>query len=103
MWEQFLTFSECRAYCGMEPTVLWFKRGDHPGLSSAERKELLDKWIKIMEDKALFQLKKDNALHEMMSGFNFLKRNHLVLIKGRTPKAAIKLFFERLKNRLLPG
>jgi hypothetical protein len=102
MWEQFLTHPECRAYCGLEPTVLWFKRGDHPGLSSQDRKELMIKWISIMEDKALFQLKKDHALHQMMSGFNFLKRNHFLLIKGRTPKAAIKLFFERLKNRLKP-
>lgn len=102
MWEQFLTFPECKAYCGLEPTVLWFKRGDHPGLSSTERKELLDKSIKIMEDKALFQLKKDNALHEMMSGFNFLNRNHTMLIKGRTPKTALKTAFSRLKNLLLP-
>jgi glycosyltransferase involved in cell wall biosynthesis len=102
MWEQFLTFPECKAYCGMEPTVLWFKRGDFPGLSTEERKDLMIKWIKIMEDKALFQLKKDNALHEIMSGFNFLNRNHPILIKGRTPKAAIKLFLNRLKNRLLP-
>lgn len=103
MWEQFLTFPECKAYCGLEPTVLWFKRGDHPGLSTAERKDLLIKWIKIMEDKALFQLKKDHALHEMMSGFNFLHRNHPVLIKGRTPKEAFKEFLRRLKNRLSPG
>jgi glycosyltransferase involved in cell wall biosynthesis len=102
MWEQFLTFPECKSYCGLEPTVLWFKRGDHPGLSTKERKDLMIKWINIMEDKVLFQMKKDNALHEMMSGFNFLHRNHPVLIKGRTPVVALKLFFSRLKNRLLP-
>lgn len=102
MWTQFIDHPECKSYCGMEPTVLWFKRGDHPGLSTFERKELMIKWIKIMEDKALFQLKKDNALHEMMWGFNFLNRNHTVLIKGRTPLTALKLALSRLKNRLLP-
>lgn len=100
MWEQFLTFPECKAYCGLEPTVLWFKRGDHPGLSTAERKNLLIKWLKIMEDKPLFQLKKDNALYEIMSGHNFLHRNHPVLIKGRTPKEAFKVLLARFKNRL---
>lgn len=100
MWEQFITHPSCKSYCGLEPTVLWFKRGDHPGLSSQERKDLLIKWIKIMEDKSLFQLKKENALHEMMWDFNFLHRNHLFLIKGRTPKNALKVFWERFKNRL---
>ncbi|TNF44038.1 MAG: glycosyltransferase family 2 protein [Cytophagales bacterium] len=103
MWEQFITFPECKAYCGLEPTVLWFKRGDFPGLSSEQRKELMIKWIKIMEDPALFQLKKDHALHEMMWDFNFLHRNHWLLIKGRTPKKALKVFWEKIKSRLSPG
>jgi len=102
MWEQFLTFKDCKSYCGLEPTVLWFKRGDHPGLSSIERKALLDNWLKIMEDKAVFQLKKDFALHEVMTGFNFLNRNHPLLIKGRIPKKAFTELLSRLKNLLLP-
>ncbi len=102
MWSQFLQHPECKGYCGMEPTVLWFKRGDFPGLSTEERKDLMIKWIKIMEDKALFQLKKDNALHEMMGDFNFLHKNHPILIKGRTPKEALKTFLSKLKNLLSP-
>lgn len=102
MWEQFLSHPECTAYCGLEPTVLWFKRGDHPGLSSEERKDLFIKWIKIMEDKALFQLKKDNALHEMMSGFNFLHRNHLLLIRGRVPSKVPAEIWKKIRNFLSP-
>ncbi len=102
MWSQFIDFPECRSYCGLEPTVLWIKRGDHPGLSTQERKEVLIKWIKIMEDRALFQLKKDHALHEMMWDYNFLHRNHPILIKGRTPDKVPAEIWKKIKNLLSP-
>ena len=102
MWEQFLSHPECRSYCGLEPTVMWFKRGDHPGLSSQERKELLIKWIEIMQDKPLFQLKKEHALHQIMSGYNFLHRNHPILIKGRTPDKVPAEIWKKIKNLLSP-
>lgn len=100
MWDQFLKQPDCKAYCGLEPTVLWFKRGDHPGMSSAERKQELIRWEEIMEDKALFQLKKEEALHEMMSGFNFWKRNHPILIKGRKPSQVPKEVLKKIKKAL---
>lgn len=102
MWEQFLTHPECKAYCGLEPTLLWIKRGDHPGLSTQERAQVLDKWVKIMEDPALFQLKKDHALHQIMSGYNFLHRNHPILIKGRTPDKVPAEIWKKIKNLLSP-
>lgn len=102
MWSQILDHPECKSYCGLEPTILWFKRGDHPGLSTQERQQLFIKWIAIMEDKLLFQMKKEHALHEMMSDFNFLHRNHLVLIKGRTIDKVPAELWKKIKNRLSP-
>jgi len=100
MWDQFLRQKDCKAYCGMEPTVLWFKRGDHPGMSSEERKRELIRWEEIMKDPFLFQMKKEEALHEMMSGFNFLNRNHPILIKGRKPSQVPAEIFKKIKKVL---
>ncbi|MDN3205056.1 glycosyltransferase family 2 protein [Algoriphagus sediminis] len=100
MWDQFLTQPDCKAYCGLEPTILWFKRGDHPGMSTEERKKELMRWEEIMEDKVLFQLKKEEALHEMMSGFNFLNRNHPLLIKGRKPSQVPAEILKKIKKAL---
>lgn len=44
MWEQFLEQPWVRVAASPMPTVLYFRRGDHPGLSSAERLELLEAW-----------------------------------------------------------
>ncbi len=101
MWEQFINQKDCRTYCGLEPTVLWFKRGNHPGMSTLERKEELIRWEEIMRDKLLFQMKKEEALHEMMSGFNFLHRNHPILIKGRKPSQVPSEVWKKIKKALL--
>lgn len=44
MWQQFLDQPWCRVMASTEPTVLYFKRGEHPGLSSSERLDLLRVW-----------------------------------------------------------
>ena len=44
MWNQFLEQPWVRAAHAAVPTVLYFKRGDHPGLSTAGRLELLERW-----------------------------------------------------------
>jgi glycosyltransferase involved in cell wall biosynthesis len=100
MWEQFLVHPECKSYCGLEPTVLWIKRGDHPGLSTLERKELLIKWEKILNDPLEWQFKKDQALHEMMWDYNFLHRNHPILIKGRKPSQVPREVWKKIKKLL---
>jgi glycosyltransferase involved in cell wall biosynthesis len=37
MWKQFLDIRECRVAFIPIPTIIYLKRGDHPGLSTAER------------------------------------------------------------------
>jgi glycosyltransferase involved in cell wall biosynthesis len=44
MWAQFLDQPWVRARSGARPTVLYFKRGGHPGLGAAERLALLERW-----------------------------------------------------------
>ncbi len=44
MWQQFLDEPWCRVAASAHPTVLYFKRGEHPGLSTSERRGLLETW-----------------------------------------------------------
>lgn len=94
MWEQFLKHPECKSYSGLETTILWFKRGHHPGMSSEKRKKELIRWEEIIEDKFLFLQKKEEALQEIMSGFNISKENLFIRVKGRklthVPKEVLK-------------
>ncbi|MHA7131486.1 glycosyltransferase family 2 protein [Algoriphagus namhaensis] len=100
MWDQFLRQKDCRAYCGLEATVLWFKRGDHPGMTSEERKKELMRWEEIMLDPFLFQMKKDEAMHEMTSSYYFLNRNHPLLINGRKPSQVPAEIIKKIKKVL---
>jgi hypothetical protein len=84
----------------MEPTILWFKRGHHPGLSSAERRVELVKWSSIMENEEIFYFKKEEALVELMLGYNFLHKNHPVLIKGRKPSQVPIEIWKKIKSLL---
>lgn len=100
MWEQFLDQPACRSYCGLEPTVLWFKRGDHPGMSSEERKAELIRWEQIMQDQFLFQLKKEEALQQMLSEINYWTKNHFFLIKGMPPRDLPQGLWRKFKKAL---
>lgn len=44
MWDQLLDQPWVRVSTSAVPTVLSFKRGDHPGLSTAGRCEILERW-----------------------------------------------------------
>lgn len=50
MWSQFLDQPWVRVGHSAMPTVLSFKRGDHPGLSTAERLEVLERWAPRIAD-----------------------------------------------------
>lgn len=44
MWDQFLDQPWIRATSSSLPTLLYFKRGDHPGLPTEQRRQLLEQW-----------------------------------------------------------
>ncbi len=49
MWQQFLAQPDCRTATSTYPTILYFKRGDHPGLSVKERESELASWYKKLD------------------------------------------------------
>jgi glycosyltransferase involved in cell wall biosynthesis len=50
MWQQFLSQPVCRTATSTHPTILYFKRGDHPGLPVAERLAELANWHAKIEN-----------------------------------------------------
>ncbi len=50
MWWQFLEHPACRTANSGVPTVLYFKRGDHPGWSTARRQAELASWFLRLGD-----------------------------------------------------
>ncbi|MDG1279449.1 MAG: glycosyltransferase [Algoriphagus sp.] len=83
MWEQFLNQPECRSYFGLEFTIMWFHRGSHPGMSSKQRKVELMRWEKIIADKFLFQMKKEEAFKRVISDSDFRSQSLIIRLKGR--------------------
>lgn len=51
MWQQFLASPKTKSYSNCEPTILYFKRGDHPGLSAEERLLELTYWSEQINHK----------------------------------------------------
>lgn len=50
MWTQFLSQAECTTATSTRPTILYFKRGNHPGWPTERRLEELRKWTVLAED-----------------------------------------------------
>lgn len=48
MWEQFIAHPACRTFSSPRPTVMYFKRGDHPGDPVEERAKELAFWSEII-------------------------------------------------------
>lgn len=46
MWAQFIVHPECNTFSSVTPTILYFKRGHHPGDPVEERAKELDFWSK---------------------------------------------------------
>ncbi|WP_075351820.1 glycosyltransferase family 2 protein [Algoriphagus marinus] len=100
MWDQFLRHPDCKSYSGLEATILWFKRGDHPGMSSERRKAELIRWEEIIKDKFLFQQKKEEAFRELMSGYNINKQRLFIRVKGRKISQLPKEILNKIKKVL---
>ncbi|WCO68669.1 glycosyltransferase family A protein [Iamia majanohamensis] len=61
MWSQILAEPSCRVGWSPQPTVLYFKRGDHPGWSTARRTALLEHWSAVIDDPAEVELLRRRA------------------------------------------
>lgn len=100
MWDQFLIHPKCRSYAGMEPTILWFKRGDHPGLSTSERKLELEKWSIIIQNRHLFTKMKESSFYVILKDHEFVKKNYTFLFKGKRLNQIPTVIVKKIKRIL---
>jgi hypothetical protein len=74
MWAQFLAEPGCRVASTGLPTVLWFKRGSHPGLPTAQRREILERWTARMAEPGFEEELHRSVLDAMAAGASDLFR-----------------------------
>lgn len=83
MWEQMLGQADCRAIPHWAPTLLYFKRGDHPGWTVAQRQPELERWFGMMQSPETLQLAIDGAVAQTVYELNQQKTSWLS-VKGRS-------------------
>ena len=81
MWQQILSHPDCKPFPGFNATVLYFRRGSHPGLSTPERCKELKKWYKIVYEDQCFEPYKEAAIEQLTEERQFLFFQK-ILIKG---------------------
>jgi glycosyltransferase involved in cell wall biosynthesis len=99
MWRQFLDQENCRAWASPDPTILFFKRGNHPGWSVAERLPEMTRWSEtiqkqegiagIHQEAATMLIQECNTLYQAVRSQNRRLKSFL-LVRGLTPIEAIR-------------
>ncbi|QJW88755.1 glycosyltransferase [Spirosoma taeanense] len=84
MWQQMLAQPDCRPVIHWAPTLLYFKRGDHPGWTVAQRQAELSHWFAQLQVPAQLQPALDQAIAQAVYERNRLKESWLS-VKGRSP------------------
>lgn len=64
MWKQFMRHPGCIAFSEIDPTILYFKRGDYPGTSVIQREQELSFWFPIICD----PIKLNELKHKAIKG-----------------------------------
>lgn len=107
MWKQFMAYSGCNAFSSYEPTIMYFKRGNFPGASVAEREKDLALWVNKIKEQDEIEKIKGRALGNLILEKNRLqwfktkylnKRN--ILIRGYTPREALGKIYRKVASRL---
>lgn len=83
MWEQMLAEPTCRARVLWSPTLLYFKRGDHPGWNVAQRQPELAHWFGQLQTPDALQPALDGAVAQAVYERNRLKTSWLH-VRGRS-------------------
>lgn len=82
MWQQFLSHTDCEPFYALEASLLYFKRGDHPGLPTSERYKELKYWVEIIKNPAILQNYEEDAHRKLF--LEYVKiRTSWFSIKGR--------------------
>lgn len=102
MWVQFHRTPECNAFSYHHPTVLYFKRGDFPGISVSEREKELAIWSKKAGNPKVIENLKEEALKGLLTEWTTLKSKSrsAILIKGNKLKDVPKKIIRKVSSRL---
>ena len=82
MWEQMLAQPDCRVGVAWQPTLLYFKRNDHPGWPTQRRFGELTRWDALLRTPDDLQTVVDQALAGVLYERNRFRGSWL-LFKGR--------------------
>ncbi len=102
MWIQFHNHHECNAYSHNEPTVLYFKRGHHPGIPVKERVKELSQWAtKINTSENVEHIRNQAKGGLILEKVSLKKKLRTpVLIKGHTMNELPRKIIQKLSSRL---
>ncbi len=82
MWEQMLAQPDCRVVVAWQPTLLYFKRNDHPGWPTARRYEELARWDALLQTPDGLKAATDQAFCTVVRERNHYKRSW-ILLRGK--------------------
>lgn len=88
MWNQFLDQPAIRAMSSAEPTIIYLKRGEHPGLPTAQRRELLEYWSAHLTAPGGQQLIRRQVLTELKQQWRILESRTVRRRIGRSLRRA---------------
>jgi glycosyltransferase involved in cell wall biosynthesis len=99
MWDQLLAHPDCRVAVVWQPTLLYFKRNDHPGWPTIKRYEELAHWNTLMQSPMDLQKATDQAMAHALYERNGYKRSWL-LIRGKRVIELPRWFKSKLQQWL---
>ncbi len=82
MWQQFMAHPEIKIKSTLDMTILYFKRGDHPGWLAEKRAKELKKYYPIIQDSNFMTKIKNEVLENLVNENEKLLSSNL-LIRGK--------------------
>ena len=97
MWDQFLTYDKrIKLSTSDEVSLLYFKRGDHPGWSAARRAEELSNYYELITKKCEVERMINEAYSNLLVEHQKLL-NQPLLIKGKSPIYLPKTILRKIR------
>jgi len=108
MWNQFLEIKETRASIIPVPTILYFNRGDHPGLPTPQRAKELETWYgKLIAEDGESKIHRECLCHIIRKNFELADQvdaqrqvlQKWITIRRKPPR----LFLQKVLQKILRG
>ncbi|WP_080059017.1 glycosyltransferase family 2 protein [Spirosoma aerolatum] len=96
MWDQLLAHPNCRVAMVWQPTLLYFKRNNHPGWPTAQRYEELARWDTIRQNPERLQSAMNQAFINLIYERNQFKESWF-LVRGRRISELPRWFMNKLR------